>query len=139
MTKFRTEDWCKHYRGMHKKDTCEAGVAFSSLPGHGTQLFMTRCPCFGPRSGCEKAEYPTPEEVAASEAAMKKRFNGVVIARARIVEACGGEWSRGCPGKSGVIDCPVCNCADSLRYSRAGVNGHIHARCSTEGCLSWME
>lgn len=28
--------WCKHYHGMHRKETCEANVRFDSLPKHGT-------------------------------------------------------------------------------------------------------
>ena len=39
---------------------------------------------------------------------------------------------------AGEMDCPVCK-AGRLRYSRAGYNGHIHARCSTPSCVAWME
>jgi hypothetical protein len=39
---------------------------------------------------------------------------------------------------AGVMDCPVCG-AGKLRYSRRGYNGHVHGRCSTEGCVAWME
>jgi hypothetical protein len=38
----------------------------------------------------------------------------------------------------GVIDCPVCK-TGKLRYSRAGYNGHVHAGCTTDGCVGWME
>lgn len=38
---------------------------------------------------------------------------------------------------AGKMKCPLC--AGELRYSRAGYNGHIHAACSTEGCVRWME
>jgi hypothetical protein len=38
----------------------------------------------------------------------------------------------------GVMDCPVCG-TGKLHYSRAGYNGHVHARCETDGCVSWME
>ena len=48
--------WCKHYRGMHKKETCEAGVRFDSLPNYGTRGFRDSCPCFAPCGGCDKAE-----------------------------------------------------------------------------------
>lgn len=60
-------------------------------------------------------------------------------AREAIVAACGGHWKRGTPGSSGRITCPVCSGVDMLQYSRAGVNGHIHARCGTAGCVAWME
>lgn len=39
----------------------------------------------------------------------------------------------------GAISCPVCK-TGTLRYSRAGYNGHVNAQC-TEGknCVGWME
>jgi hypothetical protein len=135
----QTKEWCNHYRGMHEKEACEAGVRFDSLPHYGTREFMTSCPCFGPCGGCAKAEYPTPEEIEANKAAMAKRFEGMVKARASIVEHCGGPWKKGAPGKADTIDCPVCDGKKTLRFSRAGYNGHIHAACMTQGCVQWME
>jgi hypothetical protein len=38
----------------------------------------------------------------------------------------------------GEMECPVCK-TGKLRYSRSALNGHVHARCSTEGCVAWME
>lgn len=133
--------WCKHYRGMHDKTACEAGVEFASLPGHGVKGFFESCPCFGPeRTGtCIKSEYPTAEEMAAEAKEMESDMRNMMIARVAIVSACGGPWKRGTQGSAGVLDCPVCNSEESLRYSRSGYNGHIHASCSTEGCVSWIE
>lgn len=131
--------WCKHYRGMYKKDACEAGVTFASLPNHGTREFHNSCPCFGPHGGCNLAEYPTAEEMAADDAEMEKRIESLGKARMAIVESLGGPWKRGTPGASGSIDCPVCGGQKTLRFSRAGVNGHIHAGCQTENCVRWME
>jgi hypothetical protein len=37
---------------------------------------------------------------------------------------------------AGAVKCP--GCAGSLNYAIAS-NGHIHAKCSTPGCLEWME
>ena len=131
--------WCKHYMGMHRKDSCEAGIRFDSLPGHGKPGFMDACPCFGPSSGCDRAEYPTPEEIAEEEAQRNKRLNAIGNARKAIVESLGGPWKRGMSGSTGVIDCPACGSKDSLRFSRSGYNGHIHAHCKTDDCVSWME
>lgn len=39
---------------------------------------------------------------------------------------------------AGDMPCPVCN-RGTLRYSRAGYNGHVHGKCSTDGCVAWME
>jgi hypothetical protein len=132
--------WCNHYRGMHEKDKCEAGIEFASLENYGTRQFSKSCPCYGPGQGeCERAEYPTAEEMAAHDAELAERFERVTRTRAAIVEYCGGPWKRGEPGKNGVIDCPACGNKDCLQFSRSSYNGHIHARCNTEDCVSWME
>jgi hypothetical protein len=39
---------------------------------------------------------------------------------------------------AGEMECPVCK-TGKLRYSRAAYNGHVHARCSTDDCVAWME
>lgn len=128
--------FCKHYRAMASHDTCEAGIAYEQFKG---MPFENR-PCFGKRgkpnnAGCEKADMPTEAELAARDEELRK----TLVARAAIVEACGGPWKKGKPSTGGTIDCPVCKAVKSLRYSRAGYNGHIHAACKTEGCVSWME
>ena len=38
----------------------------------------------------------------------------------------------------GAIDCPVCKVGE-LSYRIAAYNGHIHAACSTPGCVRWLE
>lgn len=133
--------FCKHYRGVHEKNTCEAGVAFVSLEHYGTKEFVASGPCFGPeQSGeCESKVYPTAEEIAEDDRQMAERFASFGKAREAIVADCGGPWKRGMGGSSGSIDCPVCDGAETLQYSRSSYNGHIHARCSTDDCVSWME
>jgi hypothetical protein len=70
---------------------------------------------------------------------MKERVKDIGKAHRAIVAHLGGPWKRGTPGASGKIDCPICGKQGSLKFSRAGYNGHIHARCATEGCVNWME
>jgi hypothetical protein len=41
-------------------------------------------------------------------------------------------------GGTGEMPCPK-GCGGLLRYSVASYNGHMHARCSTQDCLAWME
>lgn len=132
--------WCKHYQGMSGKDVCDAGIRFDSLLLYGTRPFMSTCPCFGPKgTNCDKAEYPTADELAEQRAADEKRFADIGKARAAIVEACGGPWKRGMGAVAGSIDCPACHGVRLLRFSRSGYNGHIHAACLTDGCVRWME
>lgn len=41
-------------------------------------------------------------------------------------------------GGADSIPCPACQ-TGRLYYRVASVNGHMHAKCDTEGCVSWME
>lgn len=134
-------EFCNHYRGMHKKDRCEAGVAFAELEHYRTKQFHDSCPCFGPDhpGKCAHKEYPTPEEMAAREAELAERFAAIGKARAAIVEHLGGPWERGQGGAVGAVTCPVCEQVDTLHFSRSGYNGHIHAKCATTDCVAWME
>lgn len=131
--------FCNHYRAMANHNTCEAGVPYSQFAG----MPYDKRPCFrrdgeSPRPGCDRAEWPTAEELAAEEERWAKRFADVVAARIAIEEHCGGPWKCGMPSMGGSLKCPICP-TGTLRYSRSGVNGHVHAGCTTEGCVCWME
>jgi ribosomal protein S27E len=41
-------------------------------------------------------------------------------------------------GGTGSVKCPSCE-NGTIRYSVAGVNGHMHACRTTKGCVAWME
>lgn len=41
-------------------------------------------------------------------------------------------------GGASEIPCPT-KCGGVLRYSVAGVNGHLWAACTTKNCVRWME
>lgn len=131
--------FCNHYRAMSEHKTCSVGVEYDKFKG----LPFDARPCFC-RSGvappgCELAVFPTAEQLAAEEAEMNKRLELIGKARTAIVAHLGGPWKRGAAGASGEIDCPACGAVKTLRFSRAGYNGHIHAGCKTEGCVRWME
>ncbi len=137
----RANEWCKNFTGLQTK-TCKAGVEYDTvILGKGTALVSF--PCFQDRNPqnakCEKCVFRTPEEIAQAEADDAKMFEDMTKARSAIVQSCGGKWKRGDPGRQGKVNCPVCQGVDSLQYTRAGYNGHIHARCKTDGCVSWME
>lgn len=143
----RNTIFCNHYRAMSEHKTCAAGVAYDSLKG----IPFNDRPCFCkgqdaasgqplvPHPGCDLVQMPTPEELAAQEAADKASMNRIGAARKAIVEHLGGPWKRGMDSAHGVIDCPNCGGKQSLGFSRSGYNGHVHARCSTPKCVSWME
>jgi hypothetical protein len=134
--------WCNHYRAMSEHKTCEAGVDYDTMKG---QKFEDR-PCFWRRrSGaakpcsCPHATYPTDAEIAADEAESRKHMEKIGKARTAIVAHLGGPWKKGMAGATGQIDCPACGNTKTLLFSRAGYNGHIHAKCGTPDCVAWME
>jgi hypothetical protein len=134
--------FCKHYQSMSDHDACKVGVEYATLKG----IPFEKRPCFAarkkgyiPPGGCDLAEFPTKEEREADDKRREEQFARTILARAAIVEFCGGPWKEGTAGTSGRIDCPVCGGEKTLGFSRAGYNGHIHAGCKTEGCVRWME
>jgi hypothetical protein len=120
-------------------------------------------PCFRREhqltDGCSKCLFPTPEEIKAHADEATGHIKNMISARAAIVDelerrnkdgdvavklnrASQSEYDDGGPTNyvsgAGIIGCPICK-TGKLRYSRAAYNGHVHARCSTDGCVSWME
>lgn len=133
--------FCKHYRAMAYHKTCNVGVVYGDLQHAGTKEFHDACPCFGPQNNgeCASKLYPTLKEMEAEDKQIAEMFVHMATARLAIVDSLGGPWKRGMPGSAGSVDCPKCNGEKTLRFTRSGYNGHIHASCTTEKCLGWME
>jgi len=135
----RETEFCKHYRAMSDHKTCEKDVAYETFHG----LKFDERPCFERNGvappGCPLAEFPTAEERAERDRLFGLRLQKIGSARQAIVNHLGGPWKNGKAGASGVIDCPACGGLQTLHFSRSGYNGHIHAGCTTEGCVRWME
>lgn len=136
---------CKHYNGVVNK-ICKAGISYEDVKvvheSKEERGPYSSLPCIQDwnESGlakCDKCEFPTEEEIAARRAEITRRMVGIGKARQAIVDHLGGPWKKGKPGASGAIDCPVCGKKASLRFSRAGYNGNIHAACPD--CVAWME
>lgn len=118
--------FCKHYHGM--QNPCDVGVDFDAVKSGNLKL-----PCFDSNvKTCSKVLYPTAEEIAQEDKEIGDMLLRVTTARKLIVEATHGKKS-----VSGHINCPVCS-TGTLSYSVA-YNGHVHARCSTQDCLNWLE
>lgn len=134
---------CRHFNGV-QHDCCLAGVNYRVLAGEPRDGCMTRVPCLpwsdpkhGPMAECAKHETWTPDEaeqhVTEGDAAMQRHLR---VFRAAHDDAKAKGLKRGHGGNSSLV-CPIC--AGTLRYAVASVNGHVHARCETDGCVSWME
>lgn len=130
---------CLHFNGM-MNEVCEVGVKYEDVRGPsrgpaGGRLIA----CFNECDTCTRREMPTEADVAARIEEINCSTVNFTKARSAIVAYLGGHWKKGMQGSQGCIDCPVCQQPKSLHFTRAGLNGNIHARCKTPDCVSWME
>lgn len=117
---------CVHFNGVQNK-TCKAGIEYASA--RSAEGFV----CFGEVTGCGHYE-------AAGMDATRKRF-AEMDEYSEKIESCFRAIKEKHGSKRGLQDsmpCPVCK-TGTLRYSIAGINGHVHGHCSTENCVSWMQ
>lgn len=135
----REANTCVHFRGI-QHDTCKAGCLMDAFPivvGQGRPLpclppFRPR-PDDAPRPTCAKFEAIGMARALELEKESNAAGARITAARAAIIIHAGGRC-----GVRGQFTCPVCN-TGTLGYTIAGCNGHVHAKCSTVGCVSWME
>jgi hypothetical protein len=130
---------CIHYNGVFTNKVCLAGVNYHEQFGTEAGCFKS-IPCTSPNADktCTKAEYPTREvadnKVAEQDALMERIIKANNEAHKHAKAAGLGRGN----GGVGKMPCPT-GCGGTLQYSVASVNGHMHARCSTDKCVSWME
>jgi len=134
---------CKHwdYHAISfKEKKCKAGInPVLSYCDNNLFGWIKRTPCLKTNEGalhCPQAIFPTREEVDAQNAALEARMDDFLkwmpTARGKILEV-----ARETNSSAGTIECP--KCGKTMRWSRARSNGHVHAHCEAEECLSWME
>ncbi len=142
---------CKHFTGTVAKK-CMAGVCYDDVElRHDPIPYQSRgvtytsgrsLPCLKNHNlggaVCALVAFPSPAEIAEKIARQDSGLRDMVTARKAIVAKLGPYTKRKSPDAHGTIPCPVCT-TGTLGYRRAAYNGHIHARCSTEGCVAWME
>lgn len=138
----REMDQCVHFRGV-QHDTCKVDINLRQLVGGDDFGWARRIPCLKSDAEqcvvtCEKREFMNREqaeaEVKRDDERMRKAMIGISAAhhdakQKGIVKGVGGARE---------IPCPV-ECGGTLRYRVASINGHMHAACTTKGCLQWME
>ena len=129
------EGKCVHFNGTQHK-TCQAGVVYESVREIATIGRRYRLPCLFECRTCDKVERPTKESVDAEIAKWGKAAGDSAKVREAIV-AMIGPWLKGIP-VAGFILCPACGKGE-VEFHRAARNGAIMARCSTGGCVAWME
>jgi hypothetical protein len=133
-------DRCIHFRGIQHA-LCAANVNIRELTGGDNLGWATRMPCFlknGSVVSCQSLKVLTRE--AAEAAAIKDEERSVVMMRcftAAHADAKAKGIKKGNGGRSS-MPCPA-ECGGTLHYSVASYNGHMHAKCDTGNCVSWME
>ena len=131
---------CVYFNGLMSK-TCRAGVGYDAVKVAGKGL-----PCLrgahpfghGEELQCEHRRWPTEEEVAELCKASRESTERTMLGMAAVVQDAKSRGLSKGNGGCGEIACPVCK-TGTIRYSVAGCNGHRHARCSTDGCVAFME
>lgn len=143
---------CKHFNGT-QHDLCDRGVRYEQFsPGipcikwtpisarGGTYLEpgeepAERRPWKYEGKPCPFYEEPSDAEVQAEREKMERAFANVKVALA--VASTWRTRLKPTVDRHDVIECPVCK--GRLHLSQSSYNGHVHGKCETEGCVSWME
>jgi hypothetical protein len=147
---------CIHFNGV-QNDQCKRGISYEvNWPNGpkpcilfihksergGTYLKPGEKPAetkpFGRASEakpCPFRKEPTSEEVQAdreeSERCLQRTMAAIKVAGAWRVKP------KPAADRHEVVECPVCN--GRLHLGQSAYNGHVHGKCETEGCVSWME
>lgn len=138
-------NYCQHYKpepGSTKKDYCSLG--------HGATDRMQAArkagePNMTPCIGGHKAAYVAalcPHWIRRTREMGEKRAAAFeeAMERMTIVMPVVSKWRvkpKPAHDRREVIECPKCK--GRLHLSQSSYNGHVHGRCDTEGCVSWME
>lgn len=128
---------CRHFNGIQNK-ACAAGIVYEAaghvglmpcIPRHLDGKEPWKCDLFEIMSQ-EDAGKEADERILCYERGVKARHAAKDDAHSK-------GFGKG-HGGQGAIPCPCCD-GGTLRYSVASYNGHMHGRCTTAGCVSWME
>lgn len=132
-------DSCRHFNGIQNK-TCLAGIAYREWDRE-TNLAM---PCI-PRHvngretwPCKRFEIMSQEEAEKEADERIDSMNRGIKARHAAKDDAKEKGFQKGQGGRGSLKCPCCE-NGTLFYSVASYNGHMHGKCSTDGCVSWME
>jgi hypothetical protein len=120
------EDRAWHNENYPRSDPTWTGI-YKRLPCHAENGLQANCSQY-----CE----PAAEELAEQDKLISKMFTDMMTVRKQITDYIKeNKLPRGCSGK---LPCPICETGEVL-WSRASYNSHIHAQCTTVGCVQWME
>jgi hypothetical protein len=143
---------CVHFNGT-QNDVCKAGIRYAEVQKANPEGTLRpqgypvgkSMPCWvddpifnAQQLDCPSRVLPTEEQLAEDDRRVLKSIENMAAARKAIMEKVKAEGMMK-QNIRGSIPCPNCK-TGTLGFTRAGAyNGHVHARCSTEGCTAWME
>lgn len=130
---------CKHFTSLNDR-RCALGVPYSGVKQPGAALA-----CFDQQTSlCELRCEPTAAEVWEFEKKVTAESDAMIrdaLAKYRKLEPLLNRIREKYRGRqmTGTASCPVCGGVKTLSIVHSGRNGHIHAFCSTENCVRFME
>lgn len=131
---------CRHFNGI-QHDCCRAGVNYEELIEDGKY----KLPCLKAIVGikrdpamCDKFATMTREEVEQDADSSLALLGKVMLARKAAHEDAKLKGFGKGRGGHDSFPCPT-GCGGHLYYRVASINGHMHAKCETKDCVSWME
>lgn len=131
---------CRHFTGIQNK-ACASGVVYDDLTEDGKySLPCKKCFAGGRRDPaiCESFQTMTREEAEdCADKDLEQAAKVMLAMRAAHDDAKLKRFGKG-QGGADSLPCPT-GCGGRLYYRVAGINGHMHARCETPNCVSWME
>lgn len=133
---------CVYFTGI-QNETCDAGVNIRELVGGPDLGWARRMPCFLKDADkctvtCSARKFMTRQE---SEEQLRKDHEDIeryIKAAAAAAKDAKEKGFRIGLGGADSMPCPL-GCGGRLYYRVASCNGHLHAKCETPGCVSWME
>jgi len=160
--------YCQHYDpagvtmigGKEPHGHCKAGVVYldqfgradpsdprNRIPGLGyypsSGIFQRMCCTDGGKQSEEEQLAKCPRWLRSTREQGEARVDELEQAmdRMRLIGTVLKDWrtwtKKNRVAKAEVVECPVCK--GRLHLSQAAYNGHVHGKCETVGCLSWME
>lgn len=144
------EGRCHHFNGM-SNTTCAAGINYQELAGIVDGLFLV-LPCAKESTWsktrreqlglqirqCPKLDRVTREQAEKEAEEMINQGNRTMSAMIIAHEDADSKGLKKGHGGAGEVECPIC-ITGHIQYSVASYNGHMAAKCTTKGCVSWME
>lgn len=128
---------CVHFTGI-QSHRCKVYIPYSMFTGGIPCIFHNKSPRTG--TGCGSYLEPTAEAIAEYEAESEAdlaRFFKAMVPVGEWIDAQG--WSKkNRVSATGTVPCAACG-TGTIHVSMAAYNGHVWGKCTTAGCVEWMQ